>query len=73
MFKGIKTSDFRDTYFDMILASSSGIFLIARGYPEDGSFVYIVRQRGDPQDYIYTFLDVAIDEYNKALKKKLVN
>ena len=71
MFKGIKASDFRDTYFDMMLASSSGIFLIARGYPEDGNFVYIVIQRGDPQDYTYTFLDAAIDEYNKALKKKL--
>ena len=65
----VQRSDFEDYYFDNVLASNNGVFLIARAYPEEGSFVYIIDWRGDPQTYYsYSFIDVAIDEYNKLIK-----
>ena len=66
----IQRSDFEDYYFDNVLATSNnGVFLIARAYPEEGSFMYIINRRGDPQTYSYYSIDVAIEEYNRLAKK----
>ena len=67
----IQRSDFEDYYFDNVLASDKGVFLIARAYPEEYTFVYLINKRGDPQTYSYSFIDVAISEYNKLLENDI--
>ena len=67
----VQRSDFEDCYFDNVLASNNGVFLIVRAYPEEGSFVYIIKRRGDPQTYSYSFIDVAIDKYNRLVKNDI--
>ena len=67
----VQRSDFEDCFFDNVLASNNVVFLIVRAYPEEGSFVYIINRRGDPQTYSYSFIDVAIDKYNRLVKNDI--
>ena len=67
----LQESDFDDFYYDIILASMHDCFLIARAYPKEGTFVYMINQRGNPTTHRYTYLESAIDTFNEMIKSDI--